>query len=92
MVYRSTENPSSIMSEKCALAHEYYGHYKMYPSPYPAGHWRDEFEASYRAAVDTPNLSEDDRRLLMIDAYERAINAGHPLEYDETARRMIYGY
>jgi len=28
----------------------------------------------------------------MIDAYDRAREAGKMMEYDETARRIIYGY
>ena len=85
-------NPESILSEKCALAHEYYGHYSMYPSPFAPNDWRDEFAASYRAAINTPNLSEEDRRLLMIDAFDRARDAGVKAEYNTIARRMIYGY
>ena len=85
-------NPESILSEKCALAHEYYGHYSMYPSPFAPNDWRDEFAASYRAASNTPNLSEEDRRLLMIDAFDRARDAGVKAEYNTIARRMIYGF
>lgn len=80
------------MSQRAVLAHEYYGHYKNHPSEYDIGDWRDEFRASYDAAVHTPNLTEEERALLMIDAYDRAKEAGIILEYDETARRVIYGY
>lgn len=79
------------LSVRAALAHEYYGHYKAHPSPYAIDDWRDEFNASYRAALDTPNLSGEDRARLMIDAYDRAKQAGVFLEYDEKARRLIYG-
>lgn len=85
------ENPDSILSAKCALAHEYYGHYKQYPSRFAIGDWRDEFEASYRAALDSPNLSDDERIMLMLDAFERAQNAGVPVRYNTIARRMLYG-
>ena len=81
-----------LLSVRATLAHEYYGHYKAHPSPYDIGDWRDEFNASYRAAIDTPNLSDEDRARLMIDAYERAEEAGQKQEYDEIARRLIYGY
>lgn len=84
-------NPESILDEKCALAHEYYGHMKHHPSNFDPGDWRDEFRASYRAAIDTPNLDDAERRLLMIDAYERASNAGVSVTYNDMARRMIYG-
>ncbi len=80
------------MSQKAVLAHEYYGHYMNYPSPYPIGDWRDEFKASYDAAIKTPNLSDEERRDLMIDAYDRAKEAGEFNGYDATARRIIYGY
>ena len=85
------ENPNSILNARCALAHEYYGHFKHHPSEYPPGDWRDEFRASYSAAIDTPNLTGEERRMLMIDAYDRKKEAGEPIEYDETARRYIYG-
>lgn len=80
------------MSQRAVLAHEYYGHLAHHPSEYPIGDWRDEFRASYDAAVNAPGLSDEDRALLMIDAYDRAHEAGEILSYDETARRIIYGY
>lgn len=85
------ENPASILNARCALAHEYYGHYLHYPSKFRPGDWRDEFQASYFAAINTPNLTSEERRLLMIDAYERARNAGVTVELNPTARRMIHG-
>ena len=80
------------MTQRAVLAHEYYGHYLNDPSPYPIGDWRDEFRASYDAAIRTPNLTDGERRDLMIDAYDRAKEAGEFTGYDETARRIIYGY
>lgn len=80
------------MSIRAVLAHEYYGHYLHHPSEYPAGDWRDEFRASYEAAVKAPNLTAEERRDLMIDAYDRAKEAGAFQGYDDTARRIIYGY
>lgn len=79
------------MSPRAVLAHEYYGHYKNNPSEYDIGDWRDEFRASYDAAKNAPNLSAEDRAHLMIDAYDRAREAGVFLEYDSLARRIIYG-
>ena len=84
-------HPRDIMSERAVLAHEYYGHYIHSPSIYDPGDWRDEFRASYIAAINTPNLSENDRRLLMLDAYERAKEGGRILEYGKKAREIIYG-
>lgn len=85
------ENPDSILSARCALAHEYYGHLKHYPSRFEIGDWRDEFEASYRAALDTPNLTDDERAMLMIDAFDRARNANVSVDMNSVARRVIYG-
>lgn len=84
------QNIESILNERCALAHEYYGHYKHHPSEYAPGDWHDEFRASYRAALDTPNLTNHERGLLMIDAYDRAREAGEPLQYSEEARRILF--
>lgn len=80
------------MSKRAVLAHEYYGHYMNDPSEYKVGDWRDEYRASRDAALNAPNLSAEDRALLMIDAYDRAKAAGEILEYDEEAKRIIYGY
>ncbi len=80
------------MSQRAVLAHEYYGHYLNHPSEYEVGDWRDEFRASYDAAVRTPNLTDEDRAYLMLDAYDRAKEAGQTVEYDEVARRIIYGF
>lgn len=80
------------MTQRAVLAHEYYGHYKNHPSPYEINDWRDEFKASYDAAINTPNLTDEERRDLMIDAYDRAKEAGAFDGYDEVARRIIYGF
>ncbi len=87
----STENRDRL-SIAALLAHEYYGHYKAHLSPYKPDDWRDEFHASYRAALDAPDLTNEERRMLMIDAYERAKKAGEFTGYDAIARRLIYGY
>lgn len=84
-------NPESILSEKCALAHEYYGHYLQHPSKFAINDWRDEFQASYRASLDTPNLTDNERAMLMIDAFDRARNAGVSVTLNKIARRMIHG-
>lgn len=84
-------NPESILNERCALAHEYYGHMMHSPSRFKIGDWRDEFEASYSAAIDTPNLTDQERRLLMIDAFERPRAAGVKVTMNKTARRIVYG-
>lgn len=80
------------LSVKAVLAHEYYGHYQNHPSEFKIGDWRDEFRASYRAAIDAPGLSDEERGMLMIDAFDRAKEAGISVKYNNKARRIIYGY
>lgn len=84
-------NIDSILNERCALAHEYYGHY-LHHNEFEKGDWRDEYWASRHAAIDTPNLTDDERRLLMIDAFDRMKEAGVFEGYDDEAKRYIYGY
>ena len=93
-IFPDTEsaNNRDLLSEKAVLAHEYYGHLKNDPSQFRIGDWRDEFRASYCAAIDSPNLSAEERRMLMLDAYDRAREAGVPVRYNKEARRIIYGY
>ncbi len=81
-----------LLSQKAVLAHEYYGHYLSNPSKFRIGDWRDEFQASYKAAINTPNLSDAERRMLMLDAYNRAKEAGVVAKYNKKARMIIYGY
>ena len=85
-------HPRDLMSERAVLAHEYYGHYKFAPSNFDAGDWRDEFRASYMAAKNTPNLTDKDRRYLVLDALERAKEAGVTITYNDFIRRILYGY
>lgn len=85
-------NNRDLLSEKAVLAHEYYGHYMNDPSQFRIGDWRDEFRASYSAAINAPGLTDMDRRMLMLDAYDRAKEAGIPVKYNKNARRIIYGY
>lgn len=87
----NSNNLRDRLSQKAVLAHEYYGHYKSHPSNFRVGDWRDEFHASYRAAIDTPNLSDVERRMLMLDAYDRAKEAGVTVNYNKKAWELIYG-
>ena len=84
-------HPRDLMSERAVLAHEYYGHYKYAPSKYELGDWRDEFRASYMAAKNTPNLLTQDRVYLVMDAIERAKEAGVSIKYNSFMRRILYG-
>ena len=88
----NSTHPRDLLSEKAVLAHEYYGHYMFYPSSYSVMDWRDEMRASYIAAIKTPSLSEQDRKYLILDAYERAREAGHYFSYSKKAKEIIYGY
>lgn len=87
-----SKHPRDLMSERAALAHEYYGHRANRNSALEPGSWNDEFRASYFAARDCPNLSDEDRRYLILDAVERAKEAGVPIEYNDFMRRVVYGY
>lgn len=89
---KSSNIVRDILSQKAVLVHEYYGHYKNHPSQFRIGDWRDEFRASYCAAINAPNLSGEERRLLMLDAYDRAREANVSVRYNKKARRLIYGY
>ena len=85
-------HPRDKMSSQAVLAHEYYGHYLFAPSMFKIGDWRDEMRASYTAALKAPNLSDEDRANLILDAYERAKEAGHYFSLIKKARKIVYGY
>lgn len=80
------------LTPRAVLAHEYYGHYMARNTVLPPGDWHDEFRASYRAAVNTPNLTASERRDLMRDAIDRASMAGVPIKITSTIRRVLYGF
>lgn len=79
------------MSSRAALAHEYYGHRAFRWTSLLPGDWRDEFRASYFAAIKTPNLEPIDRQLLMRDALDRAKEAGVTIRMTDTIRRGLNG-
>ena len=85
-------NPRDHLLQRAALAHEYYGHYLSHPSKFEMDDWRDEFQASCKAAVNAPNLTDMERRMLMPDAYDRAKEAGVRVIYNKKARELIYGF
>lgn len=88
----ASNNLRDNLPQKAVWAHEYYGHYKNHPSSFRVGDWRDEFRASYRTTLDIPNLSDEERRMLMLDAYDRAKEAGVSVKYNKESRRIVYGY
>ena len=61
----TSAHPRDRMSARAALAHEYYGHRAYRGTKLPKGAWNDEFRASYMAAKNCPNLSDEDRRYLI---------------------------
>ena len=86
-----SKHPRDLMSEKAVLAHEYYGHRAHKDTKLAAGSWNDEFRASYLAAKNCPNLSDEDRRFLILDAIERARERGVSVKYNSFIRRILYG-
>lgn len=87
----NSEHPRDLMSSRAVLAHEYYGHRAYRGTKLNPGAWNDEFRASYMAAKNTPNLSDEDRRYLILDALERAKESGVTIKYNEFIRRTLYG-
>ena len=90
--YSGSKHPRDIMSSRAVLAHEYYGHRRHKDNPYPQGSWEDEYRASRIAAEITPNLTDEERRHLVLDALSRKEEAGVEHEKDEFERRILYGY
>ncbi len=87
----NSTHPRDLMSPKAVLAHKYFDALYGNRNPMP-GTWNDEFRASYNAALKTPNLGEMDRMYLMLDALERANEAGVNIKVTATIRRILYGY
>lgn len=86
-----SKHPRDLMSERAALAHEIYGHRAHRGTSLEKGFWNDEFRASYSAALNCPNLTDEDRYYLILDALERAREAGVSIRYNDFIRRVLYG-
>ena len=101
----SSNHPRDLLSVRAVLAHEYYGH-RPYVQQYlledsntspdliskiKSHVWADEFRASYMASKNAPNLSQEDRVLLIRDALSRAEEAGITIKYNNYIRRILYG-
>jgi len=84
-------HPRSAMSSRAVLGHEL-GHAAHRGTKLPIGAWNDEFRASYWAAKNLPNLSEEDRIHLLLDAMERAKEAGVTIRVNALMRGILYGY
>jgi len=85
-------HPRDTMSVRAVLAHEYYGHRANQGTALLQGSWVDEFRASYMAAKNAPNLSDEDVRNLVLDALERAKEAGVTIKHNTFIRRVLYGF
>lgn len=83
-------HPRDLMSVRAVIAHEYYGHRAYRGTKLLYGSWNDEFRASYMAAKNAPNLSAEDRRYLILDALERAKEAGISIKTNDFIRRVLY--
>ena len=86
-----SSHPRDMLSARAVLAHEYYGHRAYKGTSLPEGSWNDEFRASYMAAHSAPGLTEQDRMLLILDAMERAKEAGVTICWNNFMRRVVYG-
>jgi hypothetical protein len=84
-------HPRDIMSARAVLAHEYYGHRAYRYTELKVGDWRDEFRASYMAARNSPGLSDKDRKHLVLDACERAKEAGVDVRNNSFMKEVLYG-
>ena len=79
-VFPDLINPTNIsdkLSVACVLAHEYYEHRSMREEYLKeeidsTNSAIDEFNASFRAYKNTPNLTEDERNSLFMHAFEIA--------------------
>lgn len=89
---KNSQHPRDLMSTRAVIAHEYYGHRAYRGTKLEKGAWNDEFRASYMAAKNTPNLSNEDRRYLVLDALERAKEKGITIKNNDFIRRILYGY
>ena len=79
-VFPDLENSSNMtdkLSVACVLAHEYYGHRAMREEYLNEDEDTtntaiDEFKASFLAYRNTPNLTNEEREMLLYQAYETA--------------------
>ena len=84
-------HPRDMLSARAVLAHEYYGHRLNRGTPLQEGAWNDEFRASYMAAKNAPGLTDQERAFLVLDAIERAKDAGVTIKWNSFMRRAVYG-
>lgn len=80
------------LSIRSVLAHEYYGHKQFRFTKLPPQDYRDEFRARFYASIHTPNLSDNERQVLMRDALDGAEEGGINIRYTDIIREILYGY
>jgi hypothetical protein len=80
------------MSVRAALAHEL-GHRNFRGTSWAVGSWKDEFRASYWASKNVPNISIDDKYMLVSDAIQRIREARPivPFTLNKYMREVLYG-
>ncbi|MFV0389902.1 MAG: hypothetical protein ACK5NT_14250 [Pyrinomonadaceae bacterium] len=76
------------MSSRAVLAHELQ-HKQFSPSKFAYDDWRDEFRASFQAAIRTKKLTQRERYDLMDDAIRRAEEAGHRIRKTSQMRKIL---
>ena len=84
-------HPTDLLSVRATLAHEYYGHRASRNTKAKEGSWNDEFRASYLAAKNCPGLTDEDRAALVLDAMQRAKDAGVNIKLNAFMKRWLYG-
>ena len=89
---KNSSHPRDLMSARAVLAHEYYGHRANRGTRLTQGSWQDEFRASYMAAQNAPNLSQQDRAYLIMDALERAKDKGVNIRHNNVIRGILHGF
>jgi hypothetical protein len=87
----ASSHPRDVLTIRAVLAHEWYGHRKFRGTPLAIGDWKDEFRASYTAAVEAPGLSDVERYQLMLDAMARAKEAFVTISYNNRIREVLHG-
>ena len=83
-------HPRDIMSTRAVIAHEYYGHRTYRNTKLEKNSWEDEYRASRTAAEITPNLTDEERRHLVMDALERKREAGIVPVPDDFEKKVLY--
>ncbi|QTN30403.1 hypothetical protein HZ993_11865 [Rhodoferax sp. AJA081-3] len=84
-------HPTASLSVRETLAHEM-GHLEYRDTGVAPRAWNDEFRASYWASKNVPGLTELEQRNLVIDAAQRATDAGQQINMNNYMRSLIYGF